>query len=78
MITKIALGRAIAEYREKAGLSQDDLATASRMSIHTIRSWEQGRSEPGTLGLLRLSVALDLATLDLFNRASEIALEPTQ
>jgi transcriptional regulator with XRE-family HTH domain len=78
MITKESLGRAIAEYREKAGLSQAELAAQSRMSLHTIRSWEQGKAEPGTLGLLRLSVALDLATLDLFNRAHELAMEPVE
>lgn len=76
MIKKQSLGRAIAEYREKAGLSQHELARASGMSIHTIRSWEQGRAEPGSLGLLRLSAALDLDTNDLFTRAAELDLEP--
>ena len=76
MITKESLGRAIAEYREKAGQSQLDLADVSGISIHTLRSWEQGRAYPGTLGLLRLSIALDLGTLELFTRATEIALEP--
>lgn len=75
MITKESLGRAIAEYREKAGLSQDELADVSGMSVHTIRSWEQGRSEPGSLGLLRLSWHLNLATLELFARAEELAME---
>lgn len=72
MITKESLGRAITEFRERSGLSQEDLATESGMSVHTIRSWEQGRSEPGTLGLLRLSVALDLGTPELFTRAHEL------
>jgi transcriptional regulator with XRE-family HTH domain len=76
MITKDALGRAIAEYREKAGMSQEDLAEVSGMSIHTIRSWEQGRAEPGTLGLLRLSHALNMDTNDLFTRAGELSPEP--
>lgn len=78
MITKESLGRAISEYREKAGLSQTQLALESRMSLHTIRSWEQGKAEPGVIGLLRLSIALDLATLDLFNRAAELAMEPVE
>lgn len=78
MITKESLGRAIAEYREKAGLSQIQLAAESGMSVHTIRSWEQGKAEPGTLGLLRLSIALDLGTLELFDRARELAMEPVE
>jgi transcriptional regulator with XRE-family HTH domain len=72
MITKESLGRAIAEFREKAGLSQLELADQSGMSIHTIRSWEQGRAEPGTLGLLRLAWHLNLDTNKLYERAAEL------
>jgi transcriptional regulator with XRE-family HTH domain len=78
MITKESLGRAIAEYREKSGQSQLDLSRHSDISVHTLRSWEQGKAYPGTPGLLRLSIALNLGTLELFARASEIALEPAQ
>src|SRR5262249_6652051 len=42
------------QLRERAGLTQEQLAQASGVNIWTIRGYEQGRREPSWRGLLDL------------------------
>jgi putative transcriptional regulator len=46
----------VSALRAKLGLSQDEFATAFRVSIGTVRNWEQGRRTPEGPALVLLSV----------------------
>jgi transcriptional regulator with XRE-family HTH domain len=46
------------ELREKAGLSQSELAKASGVPVWTVRGYEQGRREPLWNVLFKLAKAL--------------------
>lgn len=72
MITKVSLGEAIREYRDKAGLTQDEAAARARTSVHTWRSWEQGRAEPGSIRFSKIAEVLDVDAGQLLIRADEI------
>jgi DNA-binding transcriptional regulator YiaG len=53
---KATFAQRLKELREKAGLSQPELATRCGLSVWTLRGWEQGRRLPncyGTLAILR-------------------------
>ena len=56
-------GKAIRELRERAGMSQDDLASRVYVSRQTISSWENGKTYPDLRSLLLLSDVFD-ATVD--------------
>lgn len=49
---------ALAEYRDKAGLSQTALAKAIGKSVRTIKMWEAGESFPNAESLWNISVVL--------------------
>lgn len=42
----IAMGRRIAEYREKAGLNQSGLAKALGIRVQSVQQWEKGQTQP--------------------------------
>jgi DNA-binding XRE family transcriptional regulator len=44
--------------RERAGLTQQQLAEASGVNVWTIRGYEQGRREPNWKGAIQLAKAL--------------------
>jgi putative transcriptional regulator len=46
----------VRRIRNKAGLSQDQFASAFGFTVHQIRQWEQGRSRP--LGAMRAYLML--------------------
>jgi transcriptional regulator with XRE-family HTH domain len=49
------------ELRKQAGLSQAQLAAASRVPVWTLRGYEQGRREPLWLVLFKLADALGVS-----------------
>lgn len=58
---RIALGRAIKAARIMKGLSQHELAELVGVSVHVVRSWEQGRSEISALRLGIVAVELGVS-----------------
>lgn len=55
----------IKHFREKAQLSQADLARLLDMSIQTIQGWEQGKRFPRTVVLPKLAEVLKCTPADL-------------
>jgi len=72
MITKVSLGEAIREYREKRGKTQEEAAAGARTSVHTWRSWEQGRAEPGSIRFSKIAAVLDVDPNQILVRADEL------
>lgn len=58
-VYSLLLGSNIKSAREKAELTQKDLAETMNVSRNTISLWERGLSEPGAYQILRLCHALD-------------------
>jgi transcriptional regulator with XRE-family HTH domain len=59
------LGERLREFRLRAGLTQEDLASRSGVLIGTVRNWEQGSRSPEALLILyRLAQALSLPMED--------------
>lgn len=58
-------GRAIRSARKRAGLSQEDLAEAAKLSRNYISDIERGVRNPGLLALVGLSRALRLPLRDM-------------
>lgn len=59
---KKALGLEIKAARVRKDMSQDDLAASTGFTIHSIRNWEQGRTQPTALQTGRLASALGVTT----------------
>jgi transcriptional regulator with XRE-family HTH domain len=55
------------ELREQKGMTQDDLAKASGLSISFVRSIEQGIHAPSFASIEQLADALTIKPKDLFN-----------
>lgn len=75
MLTRELLGRRIAEQREKAGLTQAQLAKAIGLERTAISRIEQGRQGLDTLQLTAIADALGKAPLVFFEPVDE---EPIQ
>jgi transcriptional regulator with XRE-family HTH domain len=58
-------GRSIRSHRKQRGLSQEDLAEASKLSRNYVSDIERGVRNPGLLALVRLSRALRLPLRDM-------------
>src|SRR5262245_28164861 len=54
----MTFGDKLRQLRERAGLTQEQLATSSGGNLWTIRGYEQGRREPGWKGAIVLARAL--------------------
>ena len=54
------LGQNLQAIREKAGLSQSQLATKAGVSIKTLQNWEIGRNQPRLEALVKLAQALEV------------------
>jgi len=54
-------GERLQQLREKAGLTQQQLADASGVNLWTIRGYEQGRREPNWKVAIRLAESLGVA-----------------
>ena len=63
---EIKITSKLAEYRNKKGYSQEDLARAIGVSKTTIQSWENQRGMSSILRVLKLSIELDADVRDLF------------
>lgn len=59
------MGEKIREYRERAGLSQRELAQALGLDPSAVSSWEIGRSEPTVHNLRRMADILGCRPADL-------------
>jgi DNA-binding transcriptional regulator YiaG len=46
----------IRDFRRKLGWTQEQFAAAYRLSVETVRAWEQGKKEPGSTAHALLSV----------------------
>jgi len=55
-----ALGAALAELRQKKGISQSDLAEVLDVSRQAVSRWEQGTARPSSDNLARLSSYFDV------------------
>ena len=53
------------EFREKAGLTQEDLAKKLKVSIFTVRSWDQGHRSPQRDRLLEVAKFLKCDVVEL-------------
>ena len=56
----ILLGQEIAKQRKKQGLTQLDLASLVNMEKPSITRLEKGRTNPTSLTLLKISIALNI------------------
>ena len=65
------LGSQIAEIRQKAGLSQAELAARIHVSPSTIGMYEQGRREPSMRTLVSIARELNVSTDYLLNTEGE-------
>jgi transcriptional regulator with XRE-family HTH domain len=54
-------GERLGQLREKAGLTQEQLAERSGVNLWTLRGYEQGRREPSWKAALSLAAALGVA-----------------
>jgi len=59
------VGRNVKRFREKKGLTQEQLAEVSGFSQQYISSLEQGHRNPTIITLYELSIALSVNHLDL-------------
>lgn len=57
----VEVGKVVRELRERAGMSQDDLASRIYVSRQTISSWENGKTYPDLRSLLLLSDVFDVS-----------------
>lgn len=58
---------ALAVLRERAGMTQQDVATELGVSRTTVLSWEKGETDPGTRYLRGLAIVLGCGVADLLN-----------
>ena len=61
------IGRRIAEERQAAGFTQDQLAVASNVDSSNVRAYESGRAMPSIRLLVRLAAALDVSPGEFLN-----------
>lgn len=61
----------IKAIREKADLSQNDLASMMRVSLRTLQNWEQGRSRPTgpASALIRIFEKMPESAIEALKRA---------
>jgi transcriptional regulator with XRE-family HTH domain len=56
----MTFGERLHQLRERAGMTQEQLAERSGVNLWTIRGYEQGRREPNWKGAISLAVALGI------------------
>lgn len=59
------VGKNIRAFREKKGVSQEDMAQELNVTRQTVSSWETGRTEPDIDTLHRISVYLETTIEEL-------------
>lgn len=65
------VGDRIREYREKCGLSQDELAELASIHRVTLARYESGKIDPGSQALARIANALGVSMDVLAGRSTE-------
>lgn len=65
-----AFGKALREYRERAGLSQENLADAAELDRTFIGMLERGQRQPTLETLFRIANALSVAPQTLIARTA--------
>jgi transcriptional regulator with XRE-family HTH domain len=68
-----ALGRAFAEARKEAGLTQADLADRSGVSATTIKRIETGAVNPAYEAMFQLANGIGVPLTPIFDRAQQLA-----
>jgi transcriptional regulator with XRE-family HTH domain len=67
MNKRFLMGRRLKELRQRSGLSQEQLAEKARTSPNYVSRMERGTENPTFNMLLKLSHALDIKPLELFD-----------
>jgi transcriptional regulator with XRE-family HTH domain len=60
------------KFRQKAGLSQSELAKKVGLSVLSIQNWEQGHRKPSTQGIIALSRGLGVSAEVLLVALGEV------
>lgn len=60
-----AIGKRIADFRKRKGLTQDELARLIDVKPHTVSRWERGAHFPEDDGPVRLAEALNVSVDDI-------------
>jgi transcriptional regulator with XRE-family HTH domain len=68
-------GEALKQAREKAGMTQAQLAERAGLSLRTVQSWEQGRRSPVSPDFFKLVKALRVSA-DTFAVVTEDGPKP--
>jgi transcriptional regulator with XRE-family HTH domain len=67
-----ALGRAVEELRDEAGLTQEGLADRMRTEATTVGKLERGVANPTFISLLRVARGLEVELSEVFERFHRI------
>ena len=74
-----AVGENVLTHRETAGMSQEDLAAVTGLSVELLDKIERGQADPRLLTLETIAIALGAEVGDLLDVAgSEMGLRPTR
>lgn len=68
----IAFGRVLREYRERAALSQEDLAAAAELDRTYISMLERGTRQPTLETLFRIADALNVSASTLIAKTATL------
>lgn len=68
-----SIGHNIKMFRERAGISQDDLALKIRVGTRTIQRYESGEQTPTMQTMLKISTALDVPASELIREVYNAA-----
>ena len=73
MLNMETFGRRIAYLRQRAGLTQNDVAGVCNVTVQAVSKWERGLSCPDALMLERIAKALSVEIQELFCEKSHEA-----
>lgn len=68
-----AIGQNIKMCRERAGISQEELALKIRVGTRTIQRYESGEQTPKLQTILKISTALDVPASELMGEIYDTA-----
>lgn len=74
----VHVGATIKELRQKRGLSQDDLASKTKIDSSNIRSYESGRALIGLQSLVKVATVLKVQPGSLLKRLELSMFEKTE
>ena len=73
MLNMETFGRRIASLRQRAGLTQNDVAEVCLVTVQAVSKWKRGLSCPDALMLERIAKALGVEIQELFCEKSHEA-----